>query len=387
MATNTLTGLIPILYEGLDVVSREMVGFCRNCTLDAKAEEAALNQTITSHVAPAAVTEDVTPGQTPADSGAQTIGTANVVLTKSKDSPIQWTGEEQMSVRGQLNPIMVDQVAQSIRALVNLVEIDLATEAYKSSSRAYGTAGTTPFASAGVLSDVAQILKILEDNGAPEGDLSLILNSSAVANIRGVQSGLFEVNRAGNDDLLRRGILGDLQGLAVGKSGGLSTVTKGTGSSYVTNLGSTLAVGAADIAIDTGSGTVLAGDIVTFAGDANKYVVKTGVASAGTITINEPGLQQTLADGVAMTIGNNFTPNVAYSRSSLVLAARGPAMPVDSNGKAMDAADDLIYITDPLSGISFQVVMYRQYRRVKYEIALAWGVAGIKADHSAILLG
>ncbi len=385
---NTLTGLIPVMYEGLDIVSREMCGLCRACSLDSSAESAAKDQTVRSPVVPEASTEDVTAGAAPAASGSQTIGYADVVITKSKVSPILWNGEEQLSVGSSLNTIMANQFAQSIRALINLVEADLAETGYKAASRAYGTAGTTPFASAGVLSDVAQVLRILEDNGAPTTDLHLALDGAAIANLRGVQSGLFEVNRAGNDDLLRRGVLGDLMGMGIHSSNGIETaVTNGTASSYITNLGSTLAVGATDIAIDTGSGTVLAGDFVTFAGDTNKYMVTTGVASAGTITIAEPGLRQTLADGVAMTIGGDSTNNLGFARSALHLAARAPQMPVDLNGRPIDAASDVIVITDPLSGISFQVAMYAQYRQLKYEVGLAWGTAVIKPEHIAVLLG
>ena len=44
-------------------------------------------------------------------------------------------------------------------------------------------------------------------------------------------------------------------------------------------------VGDTTIGIDTGSGTVLAGDVVTFAGDTNKYIVATGAGRNMTITV------------------------------------------------------------------------------------------------------
>lgn len=387
---NTLTGLIPVMYAGLDVVSREMCGLSRAVSLDSQETPAAKDQTVRSPVVPEATTEDVTPGAAPAASGSQTIGYADIVITKSKVSPILWNGEEQMSVGGVLNPTMVNQFAQSIRALVNLVEIDLGTTGYKGSSRAYGTQGTTPFVTAANLTDAAGVLKILEDNGAPGVDLHLCLGSAAIANIRGKQSGLFEINRAGNDDLLRRGIIGDLQGMEVHNSAGIQTPTSSTEAAYVVNYGSGYAVGTTSIALD-GAGTgdvILEGDIITFAGDTNKYCVATGITgAAGTIVINAPGLEATLADGVASTLVTTSARNLAFSRSALHLAARHPVMPVDENGKAGDAASDVITITDPKSGLSFQTALYKQYRQIKYEVGLAWGTSAIKPEHIVTLLG
>jgi len=382
---NTLTGLIPVVYAGLDVVSRELVGLTRAVSLDASAATAAKDQTVRSPVVPEATTEDITPGANPASSGSQNIGYADIVITKAKASPILWTGEEQLSVRGSLNTILVNQFAQSLRALVNEIEVDLATTGYKGASRAYGTAGTTPFGTAGDLSDVAKTLQILEDNGAPSTDLQLALGSAAIANIRGKQSGLFEVNRAGNDDLLRRGVIGDLEGFEVRNSSGIQTPSVGTGTGYLVNDAS-LSEGDTVIEVDTGTGTILEGDIVTFAGDTNKYVVASAL-SGTSFTIAEPGLKQDIADDAAITVLSASTRNLAFARSALHLAARTPAMPTDLNGRPADAALDVMTITDPLSGLSFQVAMYAQYRQVKYEVGLAWGTAVIKPEHIATLLG
>jgi hypothetical protein len=73
---------------------------------------------------------------------------------------------------------------------------------------------------------------------------------------------------------------------------------------------------------------------------------------------------------------------MAFNRSALVLAARSPARPEEG-----DMAEDVIVITDPRSGLSMEFAMYKGYRKVRYEVGLAWGVKNIKPEHTALLLG
>jgi hypothetical protein len=382
---NTLTGLVPTIYTALDVVSREQIGFIPNVSRDATAESGAVGQTVRSPIVPPGSLEDITPGVNPGDSGDHVLDYADVVITKSKAYPIRWTGEEQKSVSqfGQYNVILANQFEQAFRMLSNAVEADLAVTALANASRAYGTAGTTPFATADDLTDLSETNRILDDNGAPKTGRVMVLNSAAKAKLEGKQPVLFKVNEAGDAGaMLRQRQMRMLQGFVMGYSGGISLHTKGTGAGYFTNSGTTNAIGDVTIPADTGAGTILAGDVVTFAADAaNKYMVKTAL-SGGNLKIGNPGLRVAVADGNAITVGNSFTPNFGFSPNALVLAARQPAMP-----EGGDAADDVMAVTDPLSGLTFQVALYRQYRRIKIEVGLAWGTAGVKSEHIAVLLG
>jgi hypothetical protein len=379
--SNTLTGLIPTIYAGLDVVSRELIGFIPNVTRDATAQSGAVGQTVRSPVVPAAALENITPGANPADSGDQTIGYVDVSITNAKAYPIRWTGEEQLSVGkdGVVNQILADQFAQGFRTIANAVEDDIAA-LYAKASRAYGTAGTTPFASAGDMTDLSEVNRILDDNGAPASGRAMILGSAARAKLEGKQSGLFRVNEAGSDGLLRSRDLRQLMNFTMGASASVDSHTKGTGASYLVNNASA-AIGDTVIPADGGTGTILAGDVITIAGDTNKYVV-TSALSGGSLTIAEPGLKVAVADDAAITVGANYTANMAFSKNALVLAARQPAMP-----EGGDEAYDVMSVQDPVSGLVFQVALYKQYRRIKYEIGLAWGVEAPKPEHLALLLG
>lgn len=387
--SNTLTGLIGPLYEALDVVSRELVGFTKVVTMDATAEAAAVGQEVRSPVVQPVALQDITPGLTAPNAGDHVIGNVPVVITTSKSYPIRWNGEEQKGLNGPsgagTSVIMKNQFINAFRSLGNAVDLSLANAAVAGASRATGTPGTTPFGVAGDLSDFAQARKILEDNGAPTTNLGMVVNSSSAANLRGKQSVLFKANEAGTDEMLRQGVIGRVEGFDIGQSAQLKTFIKGTGTGYLVNS-TGLVIGSVAIPVDTGSGTILAGDAISFAGDPNVYMV-TGALAGGVVTIGGPGLLTAIADNTAITVGNSYAPNVAFAKTALVLAARAPAMPVGIDGKPIDAADDMMMITDPVSGLSFQLTQYRQYRQIYWEIALAWGVKAVKPDHIAILRG
>jgi len=376
---NTLTSLLPTLYESLDTVSRELVGFIPSVAMDASAARAAVGQQILSPITPAAAAMDVTPGVTSPDQGDQIIGNTPITISKSRAVPFRWTGEEQVGINTGpgYSGIKNNQIVQAFRTLCNEIEAFVGTTMYTGASRATGTAGNAPFAS--TLGDTAQLRKILSDNGAPLSDLHCTIDTTAGANMRTLTQ-LTKANEADDDTLLRQGVLLDVHGFAIRESAGVAHQTKGTGSGYVNN--GSVAAGSTSIPLITGTGTVLSGDVVTFAGDPNKYVVATGIAAPGTIVINKPGLLQALAPSTAMTVGASYTANLGYSRTSTVLVTRAPALPVEG-----DMAEDRVTMIDPRSGLAFDVSMYKQYRRVYYEVAIAYGAAVVKPEHIGLLLG
>jgi len=381
---NTITNLIPDVYSALDVVSRELTGLIPAVTRDPSSDRAAVGQTVRSIVAPAASATDITPAVTPPDDGDQTIGNVAIQITKARRVPFRWNGEQTLGVNNGgpgWSTIQRDQIAQAIRTLVNEMETDLAG-LYVNASRSYGAGGTIPFGTAGDYTDASFARKIIVDNGGPQSDLQLVINTGAGANLLGKQA---DVDRAGTDVLLRQGVLLDIHGFAVRESAQIKTHTKGTGASATTNTAG-YAVGATSITLAAaGTGTIVAGDSITFAGDSNQYVVVTGAGavSGATIVIAAPGLRQAIpASATNVTVTASGPRNMAFARSAIVLATRAPALPDGG-----DSAIDRTLITDPVSGMTFELAMYAQYRQMQYEISAAWGVKTIKTEHLALLAG
>lgn len=377
---NTLTNLIPVIYEAMDIVSRERVGLINSVNQDFSADRIAKGQTLYSPVAPANTQSDITPAMTVTAASDQTIATKSIVVDNFKTAGFNWTGEEEFGMNSGvgLQNIIRDQVIQALRVHTNAIELAVSSAAILGASRAYGTAGTTPFATANDFSDFAQVDKILTDNGAPTGDRHLVLGTTASANLRGKQSSLFKVNEAGTADMLRRGALGDIMGYGLHESAQIQTPSVGTGSGYLINNSGGYAVGDTALTVDTGSGTILAGDIITIG--SHKYVVASAL-SANVVTIAAPGLRAAVADNASVTVNAASARNLAFSRNAIALATRLPKV------NANDLAVDRQTIIDPVSGLAFEWAMYPGYRMVKYEVAIAYGVSVMKPEHLAVLLG
>jgi hypothetical protein len=319
----------------------------------------------------------------------QTIGNDAITISKARVSEFGFVGEERIGLNTGpgYNAVQADMFAQSLRLLTNEVEADLAVAAAAGASRAVGLPNQALFASD--IDDVSQSGKILTDNGAPNGDRQIVVDTTAGASLRT----LYGIN-ADRDyskvPFAEQGVLITPHGMQIRETGQPQAHTAGTGASATTDA-TGYAVGSTAITLAAaGTGSILAGDIITFAGDTRQYVVVTGdadVSGGGAITIQEPGLMTAIpASATAITIVDNTGSDydvggVAFYRNAIVLVARAPALP-----EGGDLATDRMSMTDPRSGLVFEVAVYKGYRKVRFEVALAWGYKVAQPRHTSLLV-
>jgi hypothetical protein len=391
MATaQTLTGLIPTIYQARNVVSRERLGFIGAVQRNSSAEMAALDETIRVPIAPAVTTAgDNTPALEIPDTGASTISYVDMTISRSKHVPVPISGEEAKGLRnaGTFEDVMKQRFQEAFRYLDNYIEADLAST-YKFASRAVGTAGTTPFNTAGTVSDFANVMQILDDNGCPPDGMNLVLNNAAWANLRGKQSNFFKVNEAGSDEMLRDGAMAKAFGFKLFQSAQVARHTIGTLAGSPTLTSADHAVGATNLATAAaGTGTIVEGDMLNAAGENNGiwYGVRTGVAdlsqASTALTLNAPGLRIAQTTNTsALTLAAAYRANLAFHPSAIQLITRPPAMGDD---KAISR--ELIY--DDVSGITYEVAEYPGFGVNVFHVRLAWGWKAIKQEHIAVLFG
>lgn len=374
---NVFTALAPTLFSVAQEVSNEPFGAVAAINMSFDDKGVAKGDTVKVPIAPTRTPTDFTPSNASSTGTDATATSVDVTITASKKVDWALTGEQIRSLDNGIDSAewARQMIAQGMRALRNLAEQDCCTAIKQGASRAYGTAGTTPFASD--LSALTNARKILQDNGAPLADLQFVGDTSAGLNLRNLGI-IQQAYQAGSEEERRSGKLLRQFGFQINETAGIQSHTKGTGASYVTS-GST-AAGVRDIALVTGTGTVLAGDVVTFAADTNnKYVITTGVAAPGTISLGRPGAKVTIATANAMTIGNTYTPNMAFERSAIVGIMRPPLFPDNPTHQKMLISDN--------KGMTYMLVQIAQYGQITWELHLAWGFKVVQSEHVAIVLG
>jgi len=385
---NVLTNLAADIYKAADIVGRELVGFIPSVTVNGGSERVAKDGVVRSAFTRAqTVNTTFTPSMTIPEGTYQTVDNKTMTVDSFASVQIPYTGEDVLHLNNGagFETVYGDQIKQAMRTIANKIELALWSAVYVASSRAYGTAGTTPFAS--TISVLPQIRKILADNGCPmnDGMLSIIMDTSAGANLRSL-SQLQKANEAGGTELLRQGTLLDLQGFMLKESAQIGLHTAGAGTGADINNGSGEAIGQTTLTFDgmtVNSTGIKAGDVITLAGDTNKYVVTTGsTATGGDIVIAAPGLRVAAADTTEITVGASYTPNIGLHRSAVELAVRPPAMPAIG-----DAAVDKMIVQDPWSGLAFEIAAYVGYMKSMIEVRCLYGVNVWKPEYVATLLG
>ena len=385
----TLTSFAENIFRARDTVSRELIGFIPSVLINSESDGVSINGTINSLTTAApTLNTSYTPAMTIPAGDDQTIGNVTMTIGQVANVRVPLRGEDvkKLDNVGQYQGVLDNMFAQAFRRIGNTIEAHIGLVARLGGSRAYGTSGTAPFASD--LSDTAQLRKILADNGAPLSDLSLVIDTTAGAKLRTLTQ-LTKANEAASDATLRRGELLNAHGFAFRESAGVSVSTAGT-MANATSTSAAFTVGQTVIPLATaGTGLVAAGDVITFANDTNQYVVA-AVSFAGanptsgdTITLAAPGLRK--AQGVAtraITVTAAYTGNVGFDRSAIELVIRPPAQPMGG-----DQAADRMTVTDPVSGLVYEVALYKGYGMNMIDITTLYQAKVWKPEHVAVLKG
>ena len=378
---NIFESLAPILFSAAQEVSVEDTGALQSISLNLDDKRVAKGDLLKIPIAAGGTPVEFVPGNVTPQGDSDTASSVDVQITASMKRSWHLTGEERRSLEnaGTDKEWIRLKVLQEMRSLRNAAESDCIDAIVKGASRAIGTAGTTPFSSS--LDDLIGVRKILKENGCPLSDAQFVCDSGAEANLFKLST-IQQAYAAGSDEERRKGILLPQFGFRIMASAQISEHTKGSGANYLTNATIPMAKGATSTILSgaSGTGTIKEGDILSFEGDQSLYVSHNEVTAAmQMLAIGQPGVRKTIPVSTPITIGESYTPCLAFDRGAVVGIMRPPAMP---DNPTMQQA-----LISDMRGLTYLLLEIAQYGQITWEIHLAWGFKVVMSEHVVLLLG
>lgn len=318
---------------------------------------------------PYAVTSyDVVPGPVPPAGADITPTQLTITMDNWKANSFHLTDKEV----GEVNSEYVGlQVTENIKELCNAIDVFCLETMYKSTYNWVGTEATTPFAA---ISEVKDIRVLLSKSLCPVGERRMVLDPDAYGNATILEQ-LSSLDYVSDYQAMMDGQIGYRQGFAWFEDQNVPTCALTTASGYVAN--GVHALNATTITLKTGSGTISEGEVLTFAGDTQTYVVRTGIASAGDMVIS-PGLKIALSGDEAVTIKGEHVCNLAFNKNAFVFINR----PIQS---AAGATYSSVY--DPITGINLRLKVREEYNRTAFEFDALWGGKVIRPEYLCRVVG
>lgn len=330
----------------------------------------------------AVAVQDVTPGATPPSTTDQTPGVTSITLDRWKEAAFYLTDKDytEIGARAGYLPMVASEAVKAIGNEVDQYLCGLGSKFYG----AYGTVATTPFASN--INAAAQIRKVLNTQLCPMNDRWLLIGAECEANALQLQA-FHDASFGVGPQAIIDGQITRRLGFNWVMDQNVRTRTTGTGTNYLVNQTSPgLTVGTKTIPADTGSGTILVGDLVTFANHTQSYVVTTAL-SGGSFAV-EPGLVAAVPNNTAIytptetggTGGGTETMNLAFNRNAIALVSKPLAGSIHP-GAFYET------IVDEITGLVLRLEVTREHKRDRFSYDILYGGDVIRRELGARLIG
>ncbi len=377
---NTLSAIAPILVKDGLIALRENSIMVRLANFNAGPEISQRGSTINVPVPTAIPAQEVNIG-TPNTPTAITPGVIPIVMDNWYEATFALSDKE----IGDIKPgYLPQQATEAIKSLANQCDTQAITEFYESCYGWTGTAGSTPDAT----SDITQCGKILNDNLAPLEDRALLLDPAAYAEFQEL-SIFMSAEAVGNTEALRMGSLGKKYGFEIYMDQNMPYHTKGTLAAQTSIASKAIAaIGATTLTLDdsaggTLTGTLVEGDLFTFATDTTVQHVITADATASSnevVITFEPPLKTATADGTVMTLVASHQVNFAFNKNGFCFASR-PLESPRGLGTIIESA------VDPVSGITLRLEISRPNKQTQMSWDILWGSKTIRREFGCRLVG
>ncbi len=380
---NTLTNIMPkILARGL-LALREQAVMPRLVNGSYSTEAAQKGDTIDVPLSSSLTATDVTPAQVPPAAVDSAPTRVQINLNKWKQARFHLSDKEMVEIDRNRH-FMPLQTTEAVRALANQVNADIHAE-YTGIYGFTGTPATTPFGTD--TSDAINARKILNQQRSPRDNRRGVLDFDAEANALALAA-FADAEKTGENGVKIEGEIGRKFGIDWVTDDNVVTHTAGSLTGTIVTQGAA-ALGAKSVTLVTDAAeavNLVAGDIVTFAGDAQTYVVTAalniGAATTGALSF-EPGLAVAQVGGEQISVKATHVVNLVFHRDAFAFANR----PLADSTRDLALGSQVLTMTDPQTGISLRLEVSRQHKQVAWDFDLLYGVKLVRPELATRIAG
>lgn len=379
---NDLTAVTPkLLAQGL-LALRNMNIMPAIVNNDYSSEFASKGTTVDVPIPSAVAAQDVAPANTPPATADSNPTSVSLKLDQWKEAPFYLTDKDMQQAMDGVIPMQASEAIASLADSVNAYIFSLYTGIYGFE----GTPGTTPFQSDTTAATNAR--KRLNIQKAPPRDRRMVLDPNAEANAINLRA-FQDTSWAGSPAAIQEGNITRKIGFDWFSDQQVPTHVAGTITTGLSTKSATaIALGAktctATTAASTGACNLKIGDIITFAGDAQTYVLTAAAVQASASTdvalAFEPGKKVAGTGGEAISVKPTHVVNLAIHRDCFAFASR-PLADVNGLGNIIQGA------SDPVSGISLRLEISREHKRTRFSYDILYGAMLTRRDLGCRLAG
>lgn len=377
---NTINPLLPKLVARGLLALRQESRMPRLVNRGYEATPGTKFSTVTIPVPVAVAVNDVTPAATPPATADTVLGEKSIVVDQWKEAAFYLSDQDMTRIDAEENFLPM-QASEAIKAIANTIDNYIWDKMYKATYGFAGTAGTTPFATDTSAYQAAR--RVLNDQLCPPDPRYCVINTAAEEKALGLRA-FQDASFSGSIDGIVNGQINNKLGARWMMSQNTPRHVAGTASGATTNNAG-YAIGVKTVTLaSAGTGTILVGDIVTFAGQTQTYVVTSGdadVSNGGTISF-EPGLVAAIpASNTAITLKASHAVNMLFHPLAFAF--------VNKPFAGTDPFDlgKFFSMVDPVSGLALRVEVTREYKRTRFAYDALYGGEMIRREFATRLAG
>ena len=325
--------------------------------------------------------QDVVPGPYSNNTPDITPTHISMPLDQWKEAAFYMTDKEMIEVMNGYVPL---QAEAAVKSLCTLIDQDLFST-YKDVYGFVGTPGQVPFSVDTTPAIVSAARVVLNKQLAPMDPRYIVWSPDAEGNATNIRA-FQDASWAASGSVIMNGQLQQKLGFSHLMDQNAPTHTAGTATSVT--LTSSSAAGAKTVTLAAASGTLVYGDIITFAGHNQTYVV------GGNVTLSSGGVPVTISPPLAIAVNGSSTPvavakmathqiaGYAFQKNAIAFATR----PLESQdygplGAVIQSA------VDPITKLTLRLEVRREHRRLRWAYDILWGKKLVRPQFACVIAG